>query len=61
MSISPVAGAAQHPATVSNAAKPESIETPGAADHDGDADNSAARAAAPQSPSTVPGGVNVKA
>jgi len=62
MSINPVAGAGapQHLASVSNAGRQESSETPGAADHDGDADD-AARTTTVPSANVTPGHVNVKA
>jgi len=50
MSISPVSGvvAAQAHIPTAPAAKSESLEAPGAPDHDGDADNSPAPAAKAQ-------------
>jgi len=54
MTISPVGGVSlrQHPQSPVAAAKTEAAEVPGAPDHDGDADDAAAKAS---------GSVNVKA
>jgi hypothetical protein len=63
MSINPVGGAS--PVTVhqpvASTAKLESGEAPGAADHDGDADNGGTPPAARAAAVTLPGTMNVKA
>jgi hypothetical protein len=63
VSINPVGGVAstaaqQQPA---GAAKPESTEAPGVAEHDGDADDTATTAATAAKAAFHPGTLNVKA
>ncbi len=60
MSISPIGGvsAAHGSAVPPSAAKPEAAEVKGAVDHDGDADNGAAKAAPKGAPAAAT--VNVK-
>ena len=63
MSIGPIGGANAIPSPAArNVGKPESGELPGAAEHDGDADDAGVRApTAKASSAPAPGHVNLKA
>lgn len=63
MSIDPVGGVASTAAQqqLTGAAKPESTEAPGVAEHDGDGDDAAAAAATTAKAGLHPGTLNVKA